>query len=285
MEHYNEQVLYENPLLSLKVFSSLREKLGDGRWHYHRELEMLAVQAGKMEVFTDDGNAVLQSGDVMLIGANQLHRDISHPGTSVVVLQIELKKFLDMSLIPYLHLFTEAKQPLSRLNYMFLEQPDTRAEVHRAVVGVHREWSRKEDGYEIAIAVLIKQILLTLIRRDDRKLLNASGSADIIRLQPALDYVESHIDGRVQVEDACRTVNLSYYYFVKYFKKVMGLSFSDYVNMKKIKRAERLLLTRDMNVADIGEAIGMPNMAHFYKMFRKYNKCSPNEFRRRMTGR
>ena len=76
--------------------------------------------------------------------------------------------------------------------------------------------------------------------------------------------------------------NVSYHYFVKLFRKTMGLSFLEYVNYKKIKRAERILLTKDLSIAQVGEEIGMTNMAHFYKMFKKHNQCSPNEYRKKL---
>jgi len=30
--------------------------------------------------------------------------------------------------------------------------------------------------------------------------------------------------------------------------------------------------------------IGIPNMAHFYKMFKKYNDCSPKAYQKRMLS-
>jgi YesN/AraC family two-component response regulator len=56
------------------------------------------------------------------------------------------------------------------------------------------------------------------------------------------------------------------------------------VNFRKIKWAERILLTKDLSISEVGERIGMPNMAHFYKMFRKYNECSPKEFQKKMLA-
>ncbi|MDG0808264.1 helix-turn-helix domain-containing protein [Cohnella rhizosphaerae] len=64
----------------------------------------------------------------------------------------------------------------------------------------------------------------------------------------------------------------------------MGISFTEYVNFRKIKTAEQLLLTRDLSVSEVGDRIGMPNMAHFYKMFKRFNHCSPKEFQRKMLA-
>jgi YesN/AraC family two-component response regulator len=184
--------------------------------------------------------------------------------------------------MPYFRFFSETSTPLSRLNYIFQENPESRELVRETVREIYKEWTTKKEGYEIAVNILIKRILLTLLRSDTRKLLSCKDSAELIRLKPVFDYVERNLDGKIHVEDASRAANISYYYFVKYFKKAVGMSFMDYVNMKKIKKAEKILLTKDISVAQVGEQIGMPNMAHFYKIFRKFNRCSPHEFRKKM---
>ncbi len=46
----------------------------------------------------------------------------------------------------------------------------------------------------------------------------------------------------------------------------------------------QVLLTRDVSVSEVGDLIGMANMAHFYKMFKRFNGCSPKEFQRKMLA-
>ncbi|MNC43867.1 HTH-type transcriptional activator Btr [compost metagenome] len=134
----------------------------------------------------------------------------------------------------------------------------------------------------MAASLQVKSIMLALLRNDTRHMIRLKERGDMTRLKPVLDYVEENLENRIQVEEVCRIANVSYYYFVKYFKKVMGMSFLEYVNFKKIKKAERMLLTQDVSVTQVADSIGMPNMAHFYKVFKKHNHCSPNEYRKKM---
>ncbi|MNG14997.1 HTH-type transcriptional activator Btr [compost metagenome] len=121
-----------------------------------------------------------------------------------------------------------------------------------------------------------------LLRNDTRNLAGLTEDSGISRLRPALNYIDEHLTERITVEDVCRILNLSYHYFIKYFKKVMGLSFIDYVNYKRIKKAERLLLTGDLSMMEISYESGIGNMAQFYKLFKRYNQCSPKEFKQRL---
>ncbi|MFC5704335.1 helix-turn-helix domain-containing protein [Cohnella faecalis] len=283
MQPVKENIKYENPLLSLKIWQVSRDTEGFINWHYHPECEILLVQSGEMDVDVGDETYHLASGDVVLVGSSQLHRDRSYDrALEYIVLQFDLQSFFDQSTIPYLQYFNETKVPLSSMNYIFKENEEARAAAFECIRQIHEEAQQKESGYELAVNLLIKKLLLLLIRNDSKGLLAGQDRMERIRLKPVLDFVETKIDERIAVEDACRLANMSYYYFVKFFKKIMGLSFTEYVNFRKIKRAEQLLLTRDLSVSEVGDQIGMANMAHFYKMFKRFNGCSPKEFQRKM---
>jgi AraC-like DNA-binding protein/mannose-6-phosphate isomerase-like protein (cupin superfamily) len=286
VEFYNEKISYENPFLSMRIFRNFRAEDATTRWHYHKEIEMLLVLEGKLDVYIEEELIHLDKEEVVLIGSSDLHRDRSwaDPGLNYVVFQFDLQHYFDQSTIPYLRYFSETGQSLSRLNYILQENDKAKAVIVQCVKDIFAEWMKKEDGYEIAVSILIKRILLTLLRNDTRNILRYKDQTDHIRLKPVFDYIEQNLHTRIGVEEASKAANISYYYFVKYFKKVLGISFMDYVNFKKMKEAEKILLTQDISVAQVGEAIGMPNMAHFYKTFKKFNHCSPHEFRKKMQA-
>ncbi|MCM3746928.1 AraC family transcriptional regulator [Paenibacillus pasadenensis] len=285
MEVYNEKVPYENPLLSLRIFRPQREHNLLLNWHYHRELELLYIISGSLEVHVEEERFHLNAGDVAVIGANQLHRDrCSSETLDYIVLQFDLEQFFDHSTMPYMRFFMETNHPLSQVNYIFQDSPLVKEEIGLISKEILEEATTKKLGYELAVNLLLKKILLLLLRNDTRQILTDQDDFDRLRLKPVLTFVEQHLTDRIQVEEVCKLANMSYYYFVKYFKKTIGLSFTEYVNYRKIKWAERILLTKDLSISEVGDRIGMPNMAHFYKMFKKYNDCSPKEFQKKMLS-
>ena len=285
MQFYKEKIEYENPLLSIKVWLAERNSTFPINWHHHPECELMLIQKGRLEVEVGSELYALSEGDVIVLGSSQLHRDRSFgERLEYIILQFDLQTFFDQSTIPYLQYFNETKVPLSAMNYIFRDNADARLQVAGCIREIYEETLRKESGYELAVNLLIKRILLILIRSDTLGLLADQDRVERIRLKPVLDYVEDNIGERITVEEACRLINMSYYYFVKFFKKTMGLSFTEYVNFRKIKRAEQLLLTRDLSISEVGDQTGMPNMAHFYKMFKRFNHCSPKEFQRKMLA-
>lgn len=287
----NEEVVYQNPLLFLKIWEIQVGSPYFGipetwPWHYHKEVEFLAVTEGHLGIQTKHDYYLLGPGDVLMLGSSQLHRTHknSSEGLRYVVFQVDLSQHFDQSTMPYLHCFSELTQPLGTLNYIFRENAAARQEAFALITDIFGESQTRQRGYEMAISSAIKRLMLLMMRSDTRGVLRGSDESGLMRLRPALDYVDRHLGERIAVEDVCSLLNLSYHYFIKYFKKAMGLSFVDYVNYKRVKKAERLLLTRDLSIMEVAFEVGIPNMAQFYKLFKRHNNCSPKEFRQRMRG-
>ncbi|WP_310500980.1 AraC family transcriptional regulator [Paenibacillus qinlingensis] len=285
----NEKVVYQNPLLFLKIWEIKHDVPHFGTpdpwsWHWHKQVEFLVVTQGQLAIQTKDAYTILEAGDVMLLGSSQPHRTHKYAEEPLhqIVFQIDLTQHFDLSSLAYLHLFSELTHSLEPFNALLRSNDTVRTGAYQLIRQIYEESQSRQIGYELAIVAAIKHLLLLLLRNDTRDLAGLTEDSGISRLRPALDYIDEHLTERITVEDVCRILNLSYHYFIKYFKKVMGLSFIDYVNYKRIKKAERLLLTGDLSIMEISYEAGIQNMAQFYKLFKRYNQCSPKEFKQRL---
>lgn len=287
----NEEVIYQNPLLFLKIWELGSDSAHFGpptpwRWHSHKQVEFLVVTEGLLAIQTKHEHSVLSAGDVIVLGSSQPHRTYKYSAGPLrqIVFQIDLKQHFDLSTMPYLHRFSELTHPLEQFNELFRSNPVVKQAAYELILQIFEESQSRKIGYELAISAAIKNLLLLMLRNDNRDLSAHAEDSGIARLRPALDYIDKHLGERITVEDVCSLLNLSYHYFIKYFKKVMGISFVDYVNYKRIKKAERLLLTGDLSMMDVSFEVGILNMAQFYKLFKRHNQCSPKEFKQRMRS-
>lgn len=288
----NEDVIYQNPLLFLKIWEIQSEAnyydiVERHPWHHHKEVEFLAIIEGQLGVQRKQEYKVLHPGDVMIIGSSQPHRSHKpYKGTlQYIVFQVDLVRHIDESTIPYLFAFSELTQPLDELNYIFNNDQVVKAEAHSLISDVFSESHSKLKGYEIAISYIIKKLMLLLLRSDTKNKLYYTEENDLTRLRPVLDYIDENLADKIYIEDACSLVNLSYHYFIRYFKRMMGVSFLEYVNYKRIKKSELLLMTSDLSITEVGYEVGISNMAQFYKLFKRHNHCSPKEFKKRMRSK
>lgn len=298
-ELFHEHVVYQNPFLAIHIWQidsereqdiALREANRKARkpslppWNYHDEIELLLVLRGEMVAYFGEEQMTLRKGDVALFGSAEPHTTMQTKDTplSYLVFQLNLRKYWDHSTMNNMMHFSEIIRPLSALNYIFRENRDARRRIAALIREIYKEMNDQRIGCELAVSSLIKSILLLLLRNDDRKMLHYHDHLLFERLRPAINFVEEHLHERLSVERVSGLLNMSGTHFMKSFKRALGMTFTEFVVFKRIKRAEQLLLTSDISIAEAAEAVGMSNLGHFYQLFNRLNDCSPKQFRDRL---
>ncbi|CAG7646420.1 HTH-type transcriptional activator RhaR [Paenibacillus solanacearum] len=278
----NEHVDYHHPLLRYKIwdinFSSLPPSSWNP-WHYHKEVELLLLTEGSMEVETKDCVYELKEGDLLIIGSSRLHRTKRLQPVKQIVLQFDIVSQLDTYAKDHAPVLLELSEPLDQLNEVLDTYPSVKEAMIRLLTSIYEEACRMEPGYELAISGAFKQMLVLIIRHTATNV--PMSPADWQRLKPVLDYVENEYVHPVRIHDVLHLVHLEYHYFIKYFQQCMGMSFVDYLHLRRIKKAEHLLLTEPLGVAEIGVRSGFPHVAQFIRIFKRYNACTPSEFRKK----
>ncbi len=228
---------------------------------------------------------LIGQGDVAIFGPSEPHttQPYSQESLRYLVFQLDLQKHMDQSTVSNMKYFSNVLRPLSRLNYIVRENKSVRDQIAEFILGIYKETEHQENGYELAVSAMIKNIFLLLVRNDNQYVLDYQHDPIMERIQPVLQYIDEHLAEKMLIEDMTKQVNLSYYYFMKVFKKAVGMSFTDYVNFKRIKKAEQMLLTEDMSIAEVAEFVGISNLGHFYEMFNRLNSCSPKQFKNRLS--
>ena len=100
------------------------------------------------------------------------------------------------------------------------------------------------------------------------------------RLRKVFDYVQSHLDEPIKVQDMAKRTHLSEAHFAREFKNTLGETPLEYVTRSRIEQARRLLKNSDLKVGDIACRVGLRNASHFAKVFREHVGVTPSQYRR-----
>jgi AraC-like DNA-binding protein len=68
--------------------------------------------------------------------------------------------------------------------------------------------------------------------------------------------------------------------FCRYFKRKTKKRFMEFVNETRLAHAIKLLVETDKNILEIAFECGYESSSYFYRLFRKQNKVSPQEYRK-----
>lgn len=97
-------------------------------------------------------------------------------------------------------------------------------------------------------------------------------------------YIDENLDGHMQLNEIAEKFGLSPAYLSVLFKKNMEIGFSEYVYTKKIEKAKEMLLSDDMKIYEVADALGFESAYYFSKVFKRVTGESPREFIQSKTG-
>ena len=102
------------------------------------------------------------------------------------------------------------------------------------------------------------------------------------RMKRVLEYIHSNISYQLNVEELSDIAHVTKPYFIKLFKHEFGISPIQYINGKKVERAQLLLFTTNMTIKEVAYTLGFSDQNYFIRMFRKMTGTTPQEYRKRL---
>ena len=91
-------------------------------------------------------------------------------------------------------------------------------------------------------------------------------------------YIDGNLNGKLQLNEVAEVFGLSPAYLSVLFKKTTDTGFSEYVYTKKIDKAKEMLLSGDMKIYEVADALGFESAYYFSKVFKKVDGHSPREY-------
>lgn len=106
------------------------------------------------------------------------------------------------------------------------------------------------------------------------------------RFEQIFAYVSEHLfDSDLSAKNLAEKFYVNPCYFSTLFKKNVNVSFKEYLNYERIKKATELLETTNLLIKEVANTVGFPDPLYFGKVFRKYRMVSPDEYRKtKITG-
>lgn len=102
-----------------------------------------------------------------------------------------------------------------------------------------------------------------------------------VRFDAVINYIESHLDSALDVDELCQTVHLSKFHFHRQCSAYFSMSVMSVVRLLKLKRAAHQLAYRQpIKIIDIALNAGYESHEAFSRAFKKLFAMSPSDFGR-----
>ena len=260
----------------------------DSPWHFHPEFELTLVTHGTGRRFVADHIADYGPGDLVLLGPDLPHfwrtespAENGQRSRSLVV------QFLPGFLGPGFFDLPELDAVKGLLANSSRGLHFTGRTRQRTAEILQRMATRSPQGQLLGLL----EALNILSRSPDVEVLASEGFAPALdtRTEERINRCQTYIFDRLHepfgLDDVAAHMSMSPSAFSRYFKRMMGKTFSHFVNELRIGKACRTLLETDRPIAEIAYESGFNNLSNFNRRFRELRGTSPRRFRERHFAR
>lgn len=248
--------------------------------HYHSDYEIYYLFSGERSYFIKDTVYPVHSGDLVLIDSNVVHKtsELGAPDHERIVLYFAPPFFeayppeeRDLLLTPFSQDF-----PLVRLNLQ------ERLRVEELLGSLLVELNEKPPGYRLHVQHMTGELLLFTARS-----FRLRGSRPEFELTPVqhkiseiVRHINLHFSEPLELCGLARRFFISKSHLSRVFKESTGFGFAEYVNIVRVREAERLLRETDHSITAVSGLTGFDNFSHFGKMFKRLSGLSPRAYRK-----
>ncbi|MER1957291.1 MAG: response regulator [Solibacillus sp.] len=169
---------------------------------------------------------------------------------------------------------------LTFLKQLRKKQPDLLV----IIVSAHADFAYAQQAIDLnVVKYLVKPVSReTLLEAIDQciKLVKIIPSADHASIQQALNYIHTHFNEPLTLQELSEIVHLNTSYFSSLFKQSVGVNFLQYLTNYRMKEAKKLLLEHNYSIGEISIRVGYKTSKYFIQIFKEYEKITPNQYRK-----
>lgn len=95
-----------------------------------------------------------------------------------------------------------------------------------------------------------------------------------------LKYIDNNYMYDISLEQLAAVAGYSKYHFSRIFKQYNSMSYLQYINARRTKAAESLLLDPDIPITEVAMRAGFKSLTTFNRVFKDIKHCTPTDFKK-----
>ena len=234
--------------------------------HFHEEFCFGVIESGQLD-FNYRGKQVhAYKGMINLCNPGEIHDGFTKEGWAYKMFYVDSKLMQSIS---------SAISGKNNEIPFFKEGIIEDEHLSKQLLALHKVMSdetvfiiEKEEMFLSVIASFIKKHADSFISIEN--LLTSK-----TKIHKILEYMNDNLAYEILVSDLSKMANFSVYYFIRVFKKEVGLTPKEYLIQQRIKKA-RNLIAQELPLSQIALECGFYDQSHMIKYFKVYTGLNPS---------
>lgn len=253
--------------------------------HWHKEMELVRFSRGTFKISVDMNDLVVENEAFLLLPGNVMHTFELPPECEESAIVFDPRMLV---MTHYDEVQSEIFDALLSSNIPIPPVITPEHPVFRRIDRLYRYCARHGATQNASHRLLIKAKLLEIIALyHEYGLLSRKESAQNTvqtkqdKLKDLLNYIDTHFAGPMTIKDASVRMGVTDQYFCRYFRRVTGMSFTEYLGDLRLRRAAKEIELTSRAISDIAFDNGFENAGYFFKSFKNKFGVTPLRYRKR----
>ncbi len=246
--------------------------------HWHNAVEIIIPLHNGFSVTSGGTDYNLNEKEIIIIPPGELHQMPAREGRRIIFQ-------CDNSVISEVPTLDAIMPVFSSAIHI---TPDLDKELYviarKGILDIYSEYYSKEPMADVRIYMYLIKILTAVrefqIRQSTEAAVNNICTDDSRKFSFVMKYINQNYTEEISLEKLASIAGYSKYHFSRIFKEYNGMSYIQYINTKRIKAAERLLIDPELSITDVAMRAGFASLTTFNRAFRKAKNCTPTEFKK-----
>ena len=248
---------------------------------WHSAIEILTVLKGGTELYVEGQKHFLNEGAIFLINENVCHSIISQDRDNIIIVLKVSKNFLQKNYPTLYSNITMGLMSGTNDDAAFSEK----IRLYLAEIVTHAMSGETIDN------IIAKDYLSLLVSEIIKKTLGDTGGVAEFRnvrspqaLNKAIDYMEQNYASKLSLNVVADHVGYNPSYLSTAFKHYTGISFSEYLNRVRLRKALSMISDKTIGIEEVAERVGFACSGCMSKVSKKYCGKTPQEFRKTLAN-
>ena len=272
-----EVVEYENQRFVMLYDNSEYERYPT---HWHNAVEIIMPVENTFIVQTGEQEYVLQERDIMIIPPGELHTLPAHAGRRIIF-QCDNRVLSDVpALTGIMPVF---QSPV-------IIRPETDRDLYvlvkKQILDIYSEYYSQSEISDVRIYMNLIILLVRLREHQIEQTEQAffTGNDRMYqyseKIKLVLRYIDQNYMHNITLDTLAEIAGYSKYHFSRIFRQYSSMSYIQYINLRRTRAAEALLLDPDILITEVAMRAGFASLSTFNRIFKEIKHCTPSAYQR-----
>ena len=281
-----ELIRYEK----LKHVKFLVNRIQFRKEHIHNEFEIFIVLKGSGIAKIKNKSYSIKEGDIFLINSGEVHSYMRDPLYTLDVEDtddVPLFLFVQISNHCLREYFPQIRTTIFNSCNLrdYLSDEEANSMINLLVQSA-KIYFMEEPLYQLNVLSNVAKVLVSCYKQVPHEIISEAQKTNLkqknLRVERIISYIDANFETQIRLQDLAEQENLSPTHFSHLFTSLFGVTFQNYVNIKRMEQCIRLMPNKEKTLLEISYESGFSDPKYMNRMFIKHFGYTPKEYRKRL---